>query len=151
MSESISTARFAASASSCTTSSVAVYTTQQQQQHLREFVNEKQKTDIGLCFHHELEVYVKFNTAEMREQMIIWKKQRKNGDLIINPKNNQSRMLFGKQVYLLVIQTPDLKNIPMIDPLGLGFDDGHFLISGYIYLFTKEINRDAIYKYVMGL
>jgi hypothetical protein len=56
--------------------------------------------------------------------------------------NNQTRMIDGKPVYTLVLQQADSS----ICPLGWGFDDAGFLVSGWIYCFFNEKIRDGLFN-----
>ena len=90
------------------------------------------------------------NNNELREQMKIWRKQRKDGLIEIHDYNNHTKQIQGKDWHILVLQqTGDY--LGPFDPSGFGLDDGVFLVSGYIYYFKRIENRDATYKYVMGL
>jgi hypothetical protein len=73
---------------------------------------------------------------------------RQNGKLVIEEENNQTVKIQGREWYILVVQ-PTNDNDCSIDPMGFGYDDGAFMVSGFIYHFTRKENRDAIYKYVM--
>ena len=90
------------------------------------------------------------NNVELTEQMKIWRKQRKQGVIEIHAYNNHTKQIDGTDWHILVVQqTGD--DLGPIDTLGFGFDNGAFVVSGFIYCFKSIHNRDATYKYVMGL
>ena len=89
------------------------------------------------------------NNDELREQMKLWRKSVKKGDLLIREFNNKTFKIKGIDWYIMVVQ--DTAGNIGVDKIGLGFDDAQFLVSGYIYVFKHKANRDATYKYVMGL
>ena len=88
------------------------------------------------------------NNEETTEQMKIWRRLRKSGELVMIPENNKTKLIGGKEWYILVVQSP---TGDFIDPIGLGFDDCPFVVGGYIYMFKSKINRDATFNYVMGV
>jgi hypothetical protein len=85
------------------------------------------------------------NNEELRDQMKIWRRQKKQGFLNIDTGNNREFMIGGKKWYTLVVQDKDLEK-NRIDPLGFGVG---FLVSGMIYWFISEVNRDTVVSYVM--
>jgi hypothetical protein len=90
------------------------------------------------------------NNVELTEQIKIWRKQRKQGVIEIHAYNNHTKQIDGTDWHILVVQqTGD--DLGPIDTLGFGFDNGAFVVSGFIYCFKSIQNRDATYKYVMGL
>jgi len=117
---------------------------------LKWVIDDKQKGEIGFCYVRHLNDYSFYNREQMGEQMKVWRKLVKEGTLVIQEANHRSPTIHGKQFYTFVIQTADLDAHPMeIDRLGLGFDDRCFLVSGHIYVFKTEANRDSTFKYVM--
>lgn len=84
-------------------------------------------------------------TANMKE----WRKLRKEGKCEMLEGNNNECEIKGRTYYTLVVQTPNGRM--GVDPTGLGWDDRTFLVDGYIYYFQKQVNRDMVYKYVMGI
>jgi hypothetical protein len=77
-----------------------------------------------------------WNTNEdMRQQAKIWKKQMKQGvPLEFLEHNNQTKLVNGEEWHILVCGHADYA----IDPLGMGIDDGIFMVSGYIYWFRHK-------------
>ena len=93
------------------------------------------------------------NNVELTEQMKMWRKLRKEDKLDMQEFNNKTKYIKGKPWYILVVQTPSIRrgvDDIGIDPLGMGFDTP-YLVSGYIYVFKHEKNRDATFNYVMGI
>ena len=85
-----------------------------------------------------------------------FRKQRKEGTLTILEANNKTKVLGNKYLnsktfYFMVIQDPDENKNPQCDPMGLAVKDGAFIVSGWIYAFKSKTNRDASYKYIMGI
>ena len=130
-------------------------TTKEQKQLLARTIKDRQKPreETFFFYHRKAREVMWGNNTELTEQMMIWRKQRKEGTLMIQPCNNRTKIIKGKTWYILVVQ--QLKNGQIedigIDTLGLGFDEGAYLVTGIIYVFKHEANRDATYKYVMGL
>jgi hypothetical protein len=115
-------------------------------------IGDRQKKERGetYFFHHRRANEMCWgNNDELREQMKIWRGGVKKGDLIMREFNNKTFKIKGIDWYILVVQSPT-GDIGM-DKIGLGFDDAQFLVSGYIYVFKHKANRDATYKYVMGV
>jgi hypothetical protein len=102
----------------------------------------KNKTDICFTFITRVMDFCVLNKKEMNEQMILWKELAKNGTINIHEENNMEYEVNGKKLYTLVI-TP--KNDCGYCPISLAWGT---MVSGYTYVFTKQENRDAVYKYV---
>jgi len=118
---------------------------------LKEHVKDRQKTRGETFFfrHATQDELMWGNNDELREQMKIWRKQRKQGVIEIHDYNNRTKQIDGKDWHILVVQqTGD--DLGPIDTLGFGFDSV-YMVSGFIYCFKRIENRDATYKYVMGL
>ena len=120
---------------------------------LAEVVDDRQNGETYFCFHRGQQEMMWGNNEELITQMKIWRTQRKEGDLVMKPFNNVTKYIKGKPWYILVVQNEDIyRGVDTIgiDRLGLGFDIP-YLVSGLIYVFKHEKNRDATYKYVMGV
>ena len=90
-----------------------------------------------------------FNTNnELIDEIRTWRRQCKQGIVTINPVNNLKKSIGGIPYYILVIESAELNW--MFDPIGLGFDEREFIINGIMYVFKKEKDRDAAYKYIKG-
>ena len=107
-------------------------------------------TEMAICFVHYHKQFSLLNRGELNEQMRIWKKQRKSGEVRIKRYNSKTAVVDGKEYHFFVVQPTE--NGKMVDcnfdPMGL-FILGEW-VSGYIYAFTNKANRDAVEKYVMG-
>jgi len=113
--------------------------------------DKKQRKETSFTWVHNAKL-VSWNTnAEMIQQAKIWRTQKRQGVLIMREHNNQTKLVQGQKWYILVVQDTDMSCNPQLDPLGLGIDEGNFIVSGFIYWFKAEHNRDAIYKYVMEI
>ena len=119
---------------------------------LKRVTEDRRKTrgETYFFYHQGVKDFGWGNNDELKAQMKIWRKQRKDGLIEMLECNNHTKQIQGKDWYILVLQTTREKEMTF-DPTGFGFDDGVFLVSGFIYLFKHEQNRDATYKYVMGL
>ncbi len=98
-------------------------------------------------FHTGLQDACWGNNDELREQMKIWRKERKEGVLELKEANNRTIKINGQEWYILVVQRIGYNGI---DILGFGFDK-ILIVSGNTICFKHLQNRDATYKYVMGL
>ena len=113
---------------------------------------QKARNEIAFAYHRQAQDTMWINKQEMTDQMKVWRKQKKEGVLHLNPFNNQTKVIGGKTWYVFVVQLgPDPEHIKSIgpDPLGFGFDDGMFIVDGMIYAFKDEKNRDMTYEYIM--
>jgi hypothetical protein len=124
----------------------------QMKKTLKDLVKDRQKTrgETVFCFNQYANKFQWQNNEEMKEQMGIWKRQRKSGLITIQEGNNHTKMIDGKEWYILVVQPTDLTKCN-IDRSGFGLDNEVFMVSGFIYYFRRIENRDIVYKYVMGL
>lgn len=128
--------------------------TQDMRQKLKEVLADRQKKGRGEMFftyHRKVKEFMWGNKEEATGQMKMWRQQKKQGLIHINPFNNQTKLINGQEWYILVIQegsSPETITPLGIDRCGLGFDCP-YLVDGFIYCFKQKINRDAIYEYVM--
>jgi len=122
---------------------------------LKNMVDDRQKKERGelfCCFHRKRKATMWGNKPELVEQMKIWRQQKKQGIIHFNPKNNRTKVISGQTFYILVVQegsSPETIKPIGIDPFGIGFDEGCYLVDGIIYAFVHEANRDAVFGYVM--
>ena len=101
-------------------------------------------------FRHEEAGQMMWGTnEELIVQMKIWRKQHKKQEIKIRACNNLTKLINGREWFILVVQ-PYVDRVANPCRVGLGFDTG-FLVSGSTYVFKHAQNRDATYKYVMGL
>jgi hypothetical protein len=113
--------------------------------------DKKQRKETSFSWIHRLKMVSWMTNAEMIQQAKIWRTQKRQGNLIIQEYNNHAKVIQGQTWYIFVVQNTDMDCNPQLDPLGLGIDEGSFMVSGMIYWFKAEHNRDAIYKYVMEI
>ena len=120
-----------------------------QHKKLQEIVDDRDKKRGETFFFHHVALNEGSwgNNEEMREQMKIWRRQKKEGILEINTGNNREFMINGKMWFTLVVQDVDVdKN--RIDRLGFGVG---FVVQGMIYWFSSETNRNSVVNYVMKI
>lgn len=120
---------------------------------LRRAVADRQKKvreETFFYWHERARQLMWGNNEELIAQMKIWRKQHKDKEIKIMAYNNVTKQIGGKDWYILTVQNYD-ESPANPCRLGLGFDGGAYLVSGCTYIFKHEHNRDATYKYVMGL
>ena len=117
-------------------------------------IEARENNECGFFYDENRDAYAMFNFREIVNELkrfnIIKRRQgHRSNDAIIPPlqlqaidHNNQTKMVDGKPVYLMVLQQEHSN----ISPLGLGFDDSTFLVSGWIYCFFDEKIRDTLFK-----
>jgi len=113
---------------------------------------DKKQGDIFFCFHREANQFMWGSKELATEQMKEWRRMKKEGEIHMNPKNNRTRIIGGKEWHILVVQygsSPEAIQSIGIDSLGMGFDDGQFFVDGLIYCFKSQVNRNRIFEYVM--
>lgn len=92
---------------------------------------------------------ITFNTSvQLVDEIRTWRRERKQGMITISQENNLTKMIEGIPYYILIIESSE--NNWMFDPVGLGFDEHEFIINGIMYVFKREKDRDATYKYIIG-
>jgi hypothetical protein len=109
----------------------------------------KSRGETYFFYHQGVKDFAWGNNDELREQMKIWRKQRKDGLIEMLECNNHTKKINGTDWHILVLQ-PTCEKHMTIDPTGFGLDE-QFIVSGFIYYFKRIENRYATYKYVMGL
>ena len=120
---------------------------------LRRTIGDRQKKgreETFFFWHDKAHQVMWGNNPELIEQMKIWRKQYKNKQIKIMPYNNITKQIQGENWYILTVQNYYEKPCNPCR-LGLGFDGGAYLVGGCTYIFKHEHNRDATYKYVMGV
>jgi len=129
--------------------------TQDQQGSLATVIENREPTDIVFFYHHHFERYCVGNKEEWQGEMKRFRKMRKEGNLEVLECNNKTFTVGddkkNKTLHFLVIQDTDSDKNPTIDPMGLAVKDHTFIVSGMIYAFKSKTNRDASFKYIMGL
>ena len=133
-----------------------IITTAEERLKLSTVIDNRDPTDIVFFWHHVNKDYCCGNKDEWKGEMKRFRKQRKEGTLTILEANNKTKVLGNKYLnsktfYFMVIQDPDENKNPQCDPMGLAVKDGAFIVSGWIYAFKSKTNRDASYKYIMGI
>jgi hypothetical protein len=118
---------------------------------LKSVLADREQGETFFYWHVRAKEVMYGTNSQLTEQMKIWRRQRKEGKLKIEPYNNVTKKINGEDWYILVVQDPIMEKNPQLDPIGMGFDGGAYLVSGLIYCFKSEHNRDATYKFVMGL
>jgi len=116
---------------------------------LKRIVEGRRKSRGETCFywHRGAKEAMWATNEDMREQAKMWKNAMKSGDqLQFLEANCQTKLINGEEWHILVCghKTKDLG----FDPLGMGFDDCQFLVSGFIYFFKNKENRDTIFKWL---
>lgn len=110
---------------------------------IRHTVKNMGTKDVCFSVIHDMMMMSVFNNEEMNDQMRLWKDLAKQGHLTVLECNNQTREIDGKNYYLMTI-TP-CPNTANFDPIGMSLG---FMVSGYIYVFKMEKNRDAVFGYI---
>ena len=116
-------------------------------------IEARDNNECGFFYDEHRDAYAMFNFREIIDEIkrftIIKRRggHRYNDDIIPSghlqaiDHNNQTKMVDGKPVYTMVLQQQHSN----ISPLGLGFDDNTFLVSGWIYCFFNEKIRDSLF------
>ena len=130
-------------------------TSAEQRSKLSTVIENREVRDIVFFWHHANKDYCCGDKDEWAGEMKQFRKQRKEGTVTILEINNFSLVLGddkkSKTFHVMVIQDPDENKNPRCDPMGLAVKDGAFIVSGFIYAFKSKTNRDASYKYIMGI
>jgi len=94
------------------------------------------------------------NVAEWSNQESIHKKSkilyklRKRGHIVLQEYNNEKvKMPDGKTYYMFVVQHTDSTK----DTEDVFAKAQRLIVKGNVYFFTRKANRDALYKYIMGV
>lgn len=122
---------------------------QMQRQYNHAVKDRRGKHELCLSWIAREKQFSWFDEAMLKEQMKIWRKLAKQGELKIMEYNNTSHKVNGKTFYDFVVQpyhNGEMEDCPMC-PYSLLING--IMVSGYTYTFTKQENRDAIYNYVM--
>ena len=130
-----------------------IITTSEMKALLRRVVADRQKKvrkETFFFWHNRGKVLCWGNNEELIGQMKIWRKQHKDKEIKIMAYNNITKQINGEDWFILTVQNYD-DSPQNLCRLGFGFDGGAYLVSGCTYIFKHEHNRDATYKYVMGL
>lgn len=112
--------------------------------HIKEFLKNKQKTDICLFFHQATQQYSVMNREEMQAELRRWKPMAKAGVMKVLEANKQSYTIQNKTLYTFVV-TPTDPSLAYVCPLSLALST---IVHGMTYAFTKEQNRDDVFDYL---
>ena len=105
----------------------------------------KEGNEIAVCFNREHKVFNYINNIEMKEQLKSWRKMIKQKQIEILQGNNLKLCdLRGRPFFIFVI-TPTDEKYNMIDPFGMLLN---YMVSGFIYAFDSEKNRNECYNYL---
>ena len=105
----------------------------------------KEGNEIAICFNREHKVFNYINNIEMKEQLKNWRKMLKQKQIEILQGNNLKLCdLRGRPFFIFVI-TPTDEKYNMIDPFGMLLN---YMVSGFIYAFDNEKNRNECYNYL---
>ena len=109
----------------------------------------KSRGECVFYWHRQMQEVCWATNDEMREQAKLWKKSMKKGNKLQFLEHNcQTKLVNGEEWHILVCghETDDLG----LDPLGMGIDDGIFMVSGLIYWFKHKESRDTVFAYLTG-
>ena len=113
--------------------------------NIKQVLKEMKPTETFFRYYHK-EGTVKYNTNyELVDEVRMWRRQCKQEIIKIREVNNLTKTIEGKPYYILVIESTESNW--RFDPIGLGFDE-ECIINGIIYVFKREKDRDAAYKYI---
>ncbi len=84
---------------------------------------------------------------DIREECKRFYKFRKEGLITMLEENNGQLEMEGQTFYYFVVQHTDEDN-DQIDPFAMA---NGLMVEGFVYFFTRSANRDALYKYIMGI
>jgi hypothetical protein len=105
----------------------------------------KEGNEIAVCFNREHKVFNYINNIEMKEQLKSWRKMIKQKQIeILHGNNLKLYDLRGRPFFIFVI-TPTDEKYNMIDPFGMLLN---YMVSGFIYAFDSEKNRNECYNYL---
>jgi hypothetical protein len=80
-----------------------------------------------------------------------WRKQKRENILTIDEANNNEFVIDGRTYYTLLITQLNADG----EAEAIGFDrlaiGVSYFVDGLVYWFVAKANRDATYKYVMGI
>ena len=125
---------------------------EEQLDYIRRVVADRDKKSNENCFtyHRYRQGVITLTNEALTNQMKDYRVSRKKSDLTMEAENNRQFEVDGRTLYTAVITPLDEMGDPATsaDPLALGVG---LLVSGWVYWFSHEQNRDAFYKYIMGV
>jgi hypothetical protein len=113
-------------------------------------ISDRRPNEICITYIHRLHGFSWFNKTIMNKQMKLWRKDAKENKIKMGLYNNKTTKDEQNNTwYILVVQEycdGEMEECNF-DPMGL-FIMGE-MVSGFMYAFQSESNRDAVYNYVM--
>ena len=91
----------------------------------------------------------KFNKMEIQNAARHMRKNRREGKISMPAELNLTKVIDGKTWHVLVIHSCGPGLVNHIDPMALFVFD--MRIDGLMFAFDQKINRDRVYRFVMGL
>ena len=134
-----------------------VITSKETREQFRKAMSLAKKTDICFTWVKREQAFGVLDAEEMAFEMKHWRNLAKEGVLAMIKQNNQEITFNGKKFWTLCVQSYkggaiDTENgFNVIDVGGsvFGGDDNFRMVSGAIYGFTSEVNRDLAFNYTM--
>ena len=130
-----------------TTYEARTYNMEALRKRTKKAVKDIRNEDICLYFHKVKNQFGWCDKKAISGECKRFYKLRKEGVVTMSEENNGTIELEGKTFYYFVVQNTDEEE-DTIDPLALA--NGVF-VEGYVYFFIRSTNRDALYKYIMGI
>jgi hypothetical protein len=134
---------------------------------IKNVISDQRKGEMCWTLRQSVKDITYLNKYEMTENMKVWRKLKKQGEITMPENQNISVKIDGNKFHILAIKSPyEDDSVPAADPtiatwdretipktdLWKGLTTGYFEYStGYIYYFKSQNNRDMVYKYVMGI
>jgi hypothetical protein len=113
--------------------------------NIKHSLKEMKPYETFFRYYHK-EGKITYNSGiELVDEVRMWRRQCKQEMVKVSESNNLTKMIQGVPYYILVIES--VESNWRFDPVGLGFDE-ECIIHGIIYVFKKEKDRDAAYKYI---
>jgi len=125
----------------------SIYTREELLYYYKNMLETREKNDNVFFLHQKLKAFCIFNNDELKQQAKLWRKSAREGKIQILKENCMSSKIEGKEWFFLVVQPTKNLDDYSFEPVGaclLGV-----FVSGFIYCFEHEVNRDIIRKYVM--
>jgi hypothetical protein len=111
--------------------------------------NDWRPDEVMMTFYCARKRFNLYNKEVTQANMKIWRKLAKDGKIKIMEYNNKTKLINGVEHYIFVVQPYENEKMTdcNFDPMGLMVLGE--MVSGFVYLFKKKENRNAIYNYVM--
>jgi hypothetical protein len=125
-------------------------TTEKSTKMLHFAINDLREKENCFTFHRSWGRMACLTNENVKEEMIRWKKMRKEGKLVIQPCNSHDIKIKGKDWFVLTVQPLENNDVEDVglDPMGIAQEVG-ILVTGYLYFFKSKKNRDAVQTFVM--